>query len=111
MPINILLKCLEMESTRQFYRNTLGFNVSETEYETFSASKDDCTILFTQTDLWPGVPSCTGTIYLFIANVDAYYDSIKNDVRIVWPLQDMPYGIREFGIEDNNNYHLAFAQR
>ncbi|MBX2869905.1 MAG: hypothetical protein KTR18_14595 [Acidiferrobacterales bacterium] len=111
MPINILLKCSDMESTKCFYQQNLEFDVSETEHETFSAAKEDCTILFTPTDLWPGIPNCTGTIYLLIENVASYYDKVKERVPIVWPLQEMPYGMKEFGIKDCNHYLLAFAQR
>ena len=48
---------------------------------------------------------------MFIDDVDAYYESIKEKVSILWPLQDMSYGTREFGIKDCDGYNLAFAHK
>ena len=37
------------------------------------------------------------------------YGGIKADV--VWPIADMEYGTREFGIRDPDGYVLAFAEQ
>ena len=111
MPINVLLKCHHLETTKSFYRDILDFEVCDWEDGTSTVRKDDCTIIFTSEDHWPGHPKCTGTIYLFINDVDTYYESIKDKAIVLWPLQDMPYGTREFGIKDYDEYHIAFAQK
>jgi len=33
------------------------------------------------------------------------------ETKTRWPIEDMSYGTREFGIEDCNGYILAFARR
>jgi hypothetical protein len=33
-----------------------------------------------------------------------------HEVTIVYPLEDFPYGMREFAIRDNNGYILQFGQ-
>ncbi len=111
MPINMLLKCHNIEATKSFYKEVLGFAVRETAEGTCSVQKQDCNIIFTSEELWAGHPNCTGTLYLFIDDVDSYYGSIKHKAIILWPLQDMPNGTREFGVKDNDEYHLAFAQK
>jgi uncharacterized glyoxalase superfamily protein PhnB len=60
--------------------------------------------------LWPG-PRFTGSIYLDVDNVDELWESLKTRVRIVYPIETMEYGVREFGVLDDNGYQLSFAQR
>ncbi len=111
MSIQLLLKCHDVETTKSFYDEILGFNVSDSENNTCTVEKDGGRIIFTSEELWSGYPKCTGTIYFFIDNVDEYYESIKEKAIIKWPLENMPYGTREFGVKDYDDYILAFAQR
>lgn len=111
MPINVLLKCHDIETTKSFYRDILDFEVCDWEDGTSTARKEDCTIIFTSEDLWPGHPKCTGTIYFFISDVEAYYQSVKDKAIVLWPLQDMLHGTREFGVKDYDEYTIAFAQK
>ncbi|MBK4992695.1 bleomycin resistance family protein [Pseudomonas sp. S37] len=53
---------------------------------------------------------CSATFYLHVADVEQYFDGVKDNAQVAWPLQDMPYGSREFGVRDCNGYYLAFAQ-
>jgi hypothetical protein len=59
----------------------------------------------------------TNTMYVLIEaesaaeGVDALYQEIEPQARIVMPLKDQFYGMREFGIEDPDGYLLFFAQR
>lgn len=55
----------------------------------------------------PPVP----TIYLTVPDADGFFASIKDTTSVTWPIQDMPYGSREFGIRDCNGYYLAFQQQ
>ena len=111
MAINLLLKCHDTETTKSFYEDILGFNVSDTPGDTCTVEKEGGVITITKEDLWGGYPKCTGTIYCLIDDVDKYYESIKDKAIVLWPLQNMPYDTREFGVKDYDEYHLAFAQR
>ena len=111
MPINVLLKCHDQETTRLFYRDILDFDVCDWEDGTTTARKGDCTLVFTSEDRWSGHPKMTGDIYLLIDDVDAYYESIKDKAIVLWPPQDMPNGLRAFGIKDYDEYRIAFAQK
>jgi uncharacterized glyoxalase superfamily protein PhnB len=58
---------------------------------------------------WQG-PRFTGSIYLEVNNVDELWEGLKTHARIVYPIETMDYGVREFGLLDDNGYQLCFAQ-
>lgn len=58
---------------------------------------------------WQG-PRFTGSIYLEVDNVDELWKSLKTRARIVYPIETMEYGVREFGLLDDNGCRLSFAQ-
>lgn len=111
MPITMLLKCHDVDTTKTFYDEILGFNVSDSANGTCTVEKDGGTIIFTDQELWSGHPKCTGTIYFYIDDVDKYFEEVKEKCIILWPLENTSYGTREFGIKDYDEYHLAFAQK
>jgi catechol 2,3-dioxygenase-like lactoylglutathione lyase family enzyme len=45
------------------------------------------------------------------AGVDALFESTRERARVLMPLKDQFYGMREFTIEDPDGYVLTFAQR
>jgi uncharacterized glyoxalase superfamily protein PhnB len=57
---------------------------------------------------WNG-PSLTGAIYLEVDNVDELWENLKSRARIVYPIETMEYGMREFGLLDDKGYQLSFA--
>ncbi|MDQ8020941.1 MAG: hypothetical protein REI94_03825 [Moraxellaceae bacterium] len=111
MSLTILLRCHDVEATRAFYQSKLGFEVLDTAEGTLTAVLHGGVLLFTPADLWGAAPVFTGTIYFAVPAVDDYYATLKDSVSIAWPLQDMSYGSREFGIRDCNGYFLAFRQQ
>jgi uncharacterized glyoxalase superfamily protein PhnB len=42
--------------------------------------------------------------------VDAIWENIKESANICYPIETFDYGMREFGIYDNNGYLLQFGQ-
>lgn len=111
MPLTILLRCRDLAETRRFYQSALGFNVRDTAEGTLTVEQHGGALIFTSADLWEGAPSLSGTIYFSIPDADGYFLSVKDKTSVIWPIQDMPYGSREFGIKDCNGYHLAFQQQ
>jgi uncharacterized glyoxalase superfamily protein PhnB len=60
---------------------------------------------------WLG-PRFTGQLYFGLETadeVDALWAKVKDQVRVSYPVQDLDYGAREFGICDDNGYPLAFG--
>lgn len=43
-------------------------------------------------------------------DVDALWESLKNEVDVVYEIENFGYGMREFAIYDNNGYILQFGQ-
>lgn len=111
MTLTVLLRCNDLDETRQFYASTLGFTATQTAERTLTVVKDTAKLLFTEQDLWGGDPACTGTLYFTVADVDGFYALVRDLAPLAWELQDMPYGAREFGIRDCNGYFLAFQQK
>src|SRR5581483_6608781 len=104
----VLLRCLDLEQTRNFYRDSLGFDVTDTAEGTLSARLADGLLIFTTVDLWQAPPGAAATFYFAVTDVDAYFAAVKDKVTVSWPLQNMSYGSREFGIRDCNGHTLAF---
>ena len=111
MSLTLLLHCHDLEETREFYQSVLGFNVRDSAEGTITAEKQGGTLIFTTGDLWEHPLGFSGTIYFTISDADGYFASLKDKVAVAWPIQDMSYGSREFGIRDCNGYHLAFQRQ
>ncbi|VVN87819.1 VOC family protein [Pseudomonas fluorescens] len=110
MPLTTLLLCNDLVGTGNYYHETLGFTVADSLESTITVRLDDCSLTFTEQNIWGSPVTFSGTLYFAISNVDRYYESVKDKTAIAWPLQDMPYGSREFGLRDCNGYYLAFTQ-
>lgn len=111
MPLTILLRCRDLEETRKFYQSALGFSVRDTTEGTLTVEHDGGKLIFTSGDLWESPPVFSGTIYFTVPDADGYFASVKDKTTVAWPIQDMSYGSKEFGIKDCNGYHLAFQQQ
>ena len=110
MALTLLLRCDNLEATRHFYQSLLSFNTTHAA-DTLTVEQYGGVLIFTEQDLWQSQPSCSGTFYFSVPDVDTLFAALKDSVSLAWPLQDMPYGGREFGICDCNGYHLAFRQQ
>ena len=111
MPLTVLLRCHDLEETRLFYQSALGFNIRDTAEGTLTVEHHGGTLIFTSSDFWQSPLGFSGTIYFSVPDADGYFASVKDKATVVWPVQDMSYGSREFGVKDCNGYHLAFQQR
>lgn len=110
MSLTLLLRCRDLEETREFYHAVLGFHAVESAESTLTVEKEGGKLIFTTQDLWHAEPELSGTIYFSVADAEGFYAAIKDKTTIAWPMQDMPYGTREFGLRDCNGYFLAFRQ-
>ena len=48
--------------------------------------------------------------YIRMQGVKALYEAVRNDVTIVQPLRQQPYGNWEFEVRDPNGYVLVFSE-
>jgi catechol 2,3-dioxygenase-like lactoylglutathione lyase family enzyme len=127
-----LMKILELSpilwtkniaETISFYEDILGFEGQSNFPNFVSFEKDDTRIMFVVPQEWPeeskkhndkdvffSRPILTGNIYMFIADVDAMWEQVKNKARIRSSIADRQYLMRDFSIIDNNGYELVFGQ-
>jgi uncharacterized glyoxalase superfamily protein PhnB len=110
-----VLKVSDMQKSVEFYTGVLGFSVA------WRAANDgggeNCMVQAGATDLLLSTgshlgdkPQFTGTLYFHMEGVDEFFERVKSRVEVVWPLETMDYGQREFGIRDGDGYTLAFAE-
>lgn len=117
-----LLAVRNMKETIGFYKDTLGFKMGmafpdadNPEYA--DLSKDGMVLMFIPAkDHGIGSGEKLGIgVYLYMeidGDIDEYYAELKGKgVKIVTDIQDQPYGVRDFSIEDVNGYKLAFNRR
>jgi catechol 2,3-dioxygenase-like lactoylglutathione lyase family enzyme len=112
MPV---LHVTDMDVSVGFYTGTLGFEV--TWRNPADGGGENCLLSWGMTELMlstgshlGGPPAMTGTLYFGGSGVKELYEQVKGRVTMVWPLSDMEYGTREFGIRDPDGYLLAFAE-
>ena len=110
-----VLKVSDMKKSVAFYTGVLGFTVA------WEAANDgggeNCMLQAGATDLLLSTgshlgdkPQFTGTLYFHMNGVQEFFERVKNQVEVVWPLETMDYGQKEFGIRDGDGYTLAFAE-
>ncbi|WP_426669895.1 VOC family protein [Mucilaginibacter sp. McL0603] len=49
-------------------------------------------------------------LYINLKNIQGFFESIKDKVKVLKGLEKTFYGATEFSILDNNNYVLTFAE-
>ena len=120
----------DVERSLAFYRDVLGFTVFATVPEAapfvFAWMQRDGVNVFLNgveavraehSELGSRPIGGTATLYIAIeaesigAGVDAMLAAIGDRARLIMPLTDQFYGMREFGVEDPDGYTIFFAQQ
>jgi catechol 2,3-dioxygenase-like lactoylglutathione lyase family enzyme len=95
-----------VEKSRQFYEEILGFE-SDTFYEptrwqSFKVQED---VFFAIGE----APGSTNEVCFIVENIEHFWESIKNEVEVVNPLEKTPWGTYRFVIKDPDGNLLAFG--
>ena len=120
----------DIDRSLAFYRDVLGFSVFATVPEAapfvFAWMQRDGVNVFLNTvgsvkdehpELAARTLGGTATLYLMIEadspaeGIDELFDLVKSKARVIMPMKDQFYGMREFGIEDPDGYVIFAAQR
>jgi uncharacterized glyoxalase superfamily protein PhnB len=120
----------DITRSTEFYRDVLGFAVVATVPEQGPLvfvwlQRDDVSVfLNSKASVAEELPAVAarpvgGTATLFVTldaadiehGVDGLFETVEKRSRVVMPLKDQFYGMREFAIEDPDGYVLIFAQR
>jgi uncharacterized glyoxalase superfamily protein PhnB len=112
MPV---LKVADLPRAIAFYTNVLGFDVCWQAVN--DGGGENCmlqagaTCLLLSTGSHLGAqPQFTGTLYFQMQGVREFFEKVRHQADVVWPLEQMEYGQLEFGIRDRDGYLLAFAE-
>lgn len=107
-----MLTVASLEATITFYRDILGFQcVSRVDYwAALRNGEAEVMIALPNAHVPFEKPAFTGALYFNPDDVDALWESLRDRVTIVYPIENFFYGMREFAILDNNGYMLQFGQ-
>ncbi len=108
---NPVLASLDIPRTVAFYVEQLGFQSAFCDEGYGIVQRDTVSIHFWKCDdpIFPQNTSC----YIFVADIDALYAELqpKGVVHPNGPLEDKPWGVREFSILDLDGNLIRFGQQ
>ncbi len=122
--VNPNLIVRDIERSRRFYCDVLGFSVKQTVPDAAPfvfvwLERDGVTVFLND----PGavakdVPSMaapafggTGTLFVIVEGVDALHAQVAPHVPLAMSLRTQFYGMREFAVYDPDGHLLTFAER
>jgi uncharacterized glyoxalase superfamily protein PhnB len=110
-----VLKVGDMDRSLAFYADRFGFEVvwrvpGDAGDEIARVRLGGVALLFSTGSHLGASPSFTGTFYIEMKDVDSFYERVKGRVDLVWPLETMEYGWKEFGVRDPDGYVIAFSE-
>lgn len=106
------LGTLNLKKTIKFYQEYLGFEC----LGMYPDAENPCWVSLMNGDVEISFNtnhkklSLSGSIYLFVEDIEEVWERLQNKVEIVYPLEDFNYGMREFGIRDCNGYVLNIGE-
>ncbi|WP_225975422.1 VOC family protein [Panacibacter ginsenosidivorans] len=109
-----MLETKDLQATMHFYTEVLGFNCDtfSEEWGWAHFSKDKIAIMFSRPNEERNIPEpiMSGSLYIEVDDVDSVWDELKYTAKVCYPLENFEYGMREFGVFDNNGYLLQFGE-
>lgn len=110
-----MLRTPDLSGTFAFYRSVLGFEqvAGALEHDWLSLRREGAELMLSGLNQHEGdtTPAFTGSLYIEVDDVDAMWEAMQNRARVCYALETFTYGMREFGIYDNNGYLLQFGTR
>jgi catechol 2,3-dioxygenase-like lactoylglutathione lyase family enzyme len=109
-----LLRTKDFEATLEFYTRRLGFRCDgRSDSDGWASLCRDavCLMVATPNAHTPfDAPAFTGSLYFNVDDVQALWETVKDNAQVCYPIEDFHYAVREFAIYDNNGYLLQFGQ-
>jgi predicted enzyme related to lactoylglutathione lyase len=95
----------DVERAQQHYRDALGFEIRWLSGDIGAVSRNDVPIFFRRRTR----PFEPAVHWVFAADIDATYEELRSlGARIVEPLEDKPWGLRQFTLEDIDGNRFYF---
>ena len=106
-----ILAVRDVRAAVEFYTTNLGFwsPFMEGDPPTFAGVNLDRAQIFLQR----GTPNPEGcSVYFVVGDADELHEFHRsNGVEIAQPLDDRPYGLRDYTVRDLYGYYLTFGHR
>lgn len=105
-----VLATLDVEATKRFYTERLGFDVGADYPDYLIVGRDEIEIHFWLTDD-PAIPRQT-SCYVRVTGIDRLYGEMAaaGAVHPNGALTDQPYAVREFAVLDGDGNLIKFGQ-
>ena len=102
----------DIEQTIAFYRDMLGFKCMNRMEGWACLANDEVELMISLPNQHEPFDQLqfTGSFYFRPDDVDRLWEQLKNQVPIVYPIENFDYGMREFAIRDNTGYILQFGK-
>ena len=84
-----------------FYVDILGFACLNSSDSWASLGRDDVEVMLSLPNADSPLDQFTGSFYFRTDDVEAWWHWLKDSARIVYPIENFFYGMREFAIEDD----------
>src|SRR5262245_1633929 len=97
----------DVERAQKYYRDVLGFEIGwlDPDKDIGAVSRDDVVIFFRRTT----VPFAPAVHWVFAHDVDESYRELKaSGANIVEPLEQKPWGLRQFTVDDLDGNRFYF---
>jgi uncharacterized glyoxalase superfamily protein PhnB len=104
-----MLQARDLARTIAWYETVLGFRCTGKEDGWCRLERDQVALMFMR-NAHLGEPHATATQYIYVDDVMALWNAIKDRVTAEWEPEQMPYGMLEFAIKDPDGYLLSFGQ-
>ncbi|MEO8664840.1 MAG: VOC family protein [Ignavibacteria bacterium] len=114
-----ILLVKDVTESANWYRDKLGFEIMNFygEPPTYCIiTRDENYLMFCKAPAETIVPNwknvqATSNVYFWVDDVEVLYEEYKaSGAKIDWDLCIQPYGVKEFGINDPDEYDIAFGQ-
>ena len=104
-----MLQSGDLQRTIDWYESMLGFRCVGREEHWCRLERDGVVLMFMRNE-HVGTPHATASQYIYVDDLNALWDAIKDRVTPEWGPEEMPYGMMEFAIKDPDGYLLSFGE-
>ncbi|MBB5877994.1 MULTISPECIES: bleomycin resistance protein [Xanthomonas] len=109
-----MLRCADLATALAFYTDTLAFRLDggavATGWVSLRHGPLALMLAAQHTEADTTAASTASSLYFRTDEVDAWWQRLQPHGRIVYPLQDFAYGMREFALRDPDGHLLQFGQ-
>ena len=107
-----MLTVPDVDAAVHFYVDRLGFRLLNATDGWAVVARDTVEVMFAVPNAHVPFerPMLTGSLYFRTDTVEQFWQELKDKASVLYPIEDFPYGMREFAVLDCHGYILQFGQ-